>query len=56
MTLSKFIESKYYWDAADWENYMDSLPNVKANELKNEMDKQNAECYQLNHQCPNDKY
>jgi len=42
MTLSQFISSKYYWDATDWENYMDSLSNVEANELQNEIDNQYA--------------
>jgi hypothetical protein len=48
MTLNQFIANKYYWDASEWESYINSLPTSKANELQTELNNQHAECYQLN--------
>ena len=48
MTLNQFITSKYHWDATEWENYMHSLPALKANQLQAELHNQHLECYKLN--------
>jgi hypothetical protein len=48
MTLNQFIASKYYWDASEWESYINSLPTNKATELQHEVNRLHAECYQLN--------